>query len=127
LCQIALVRLDAGFPDEPLLAGLEARGTPYVARLRHNRALERLAAPHLRRPAGRRRAEPRLWCHELSYRAGSWTRSRRVVRSVLERPGERLLEHFWLITSLSVTAMPAPDLLELYRQRGTAEGYLGAS
>jgi hypothetical protein len=47
LCQIALVRLDAGFPDETLLAGLERRGTPYVARLRHNQALERLAAPHL--------------------------------------------------------------------------------
>ena len=125
LCQIALVRLDAGFPDEPLLAGLEARGTRYVARLRHNRALERLAAPHLRRPAGRPPAEPRLWCHELSYRAGSWSRPRRVVLIVLERPGELLLEHFWLITSLSVTAMPAPDLLELYRQRCIAPRCIG--
>lgn len=125
LCQIALVRLDAGFPDEKLLTGLEARGTPYVARLRHNQALERLAAPHLRRPAGRPPAEPRLWCHELRYRAGSWSRPRRVVLVVLERPGELLLDHFWLITSLSAETVPAPDLLELYRQRGTAEGYLG--
>ena len=53
LCQVALVRLDAGFPEEGLLAGLEGRGTPYVARLRSNRVLDRLAAPHLRRPPGR--------------------------------------------------------------------------
>src|ERR687883_1645391 len=60
LCQVAAGRLDAGFPEERLLAGLEARGTPYVARLRSNRVLDRLAAPHLRRPVGRPPAEPQI-------------------------------------------------------------------
>src|SRR5215212_1223404 len=125
LCQIALVRVDAGFPDEGLLSGLEARGTPYVARLRNDKALDRLAAPHLTRPVGRPPLEPRVWCHEVTYRAGSWSRQRRVVLVVLERPGELLLDHFWLITSLSAPTVPAADLLDLYRQRGTAEGHLG--
>jgi len=71
MCQVALVRMDAGFPEEGLLAGLEARGTPYVARIRNNRVLDRMAAPHLRRPPGRPPVGPRLWCHEMAYRAGA--------------------------------------------------------
>jgi hypothetical protein len=125
MCQVAMVRMDAGFPEEGLLAGLEARGTPYVARIRDNRALDRMAAPHLRRPPGRPPAEPRLWCHEMAYRAGPWSRPRRVVLVVQERPDDLLLDHFWLLTSIGATAAPAGDLLAHYRQRGTAEGHFG--
>ncbi len=32
--------------------------------------------------------EPRVWFREESYRAKSWSRSRRVVQVVVERPGE---------------------------------------
>ncbi len=42
LCQVALVRIDAGFPSDPLLSGLERHGTPYVARLRTDQG----PAPH---------------------------------------------------------------------------------
>ena len=125
MCQVAMVRMDAGFPEEKLLAGLEARGTPYVARIRNNRVLDRMAAPHLRRPPGRPPAEPRLWCHEMAYRAGAWSRSRRVVLVVQERPDDLLLDHFWRLTSIGATAVPAGDLLAHYRQRGTAEGHFG--
>ncbi len=125
MCQVAMVRLDAGFPEEGLLAGLEARGTPYVARIRNNRVLDRMAAPHLRRPPGRPPAEPRLWCHEMEYRAGPWSRARRVVLVVRERPDDLLLDHFWLLTSIGATAAPAGDLLAHYRQRGAAEGHFG--
>ncbi len=45
LCQVALARIDAGFPDEKLLCGLERRGTPYVARRRNNKVLKRMARP----------------------------------------------------------------------------------
>ena len=54
LCNVAMVRIDAGFPSASLLAGLEARGIDYVARLKANPALDRLAAPYMKRP---RRAE----------------------------------------------------------------------
>lgn len=125
LCQVAMVRMDAGFPSEGLLSGLEARGTPYVARLSTNKALDRMAAPHLKRPPGRPPAEGRVWFHEMTYRAGSWSRERRVVLVVLERPEQLLLDHFWLITSVAETAMPAADLLAHYRRRGSVENAFG--
>jgi len=47
------------------------------------------------------------------------------VLVVQERPGELFLHHFWLITSWTKEELDAEALLEHYRQRGTAEGYLG--
>jgi hypothetical protein len=125
MCQVAALRIDAGFPDEKLLGPLEARGTPYVARVRNNRVLDRLAEPFLRRPVGRRPCEPRTWFHELTYGAKSWSRERRVVLVVLEREDDLFLHHFWLITNWSQEQMDGPALLEMYRQRGTAEGHQG--
>jgi hypothetical protein len=125
LCQVALVRMDAGFPEEKLLAGLQANGTRYVARIKANKVLDRLAAPHLVRPVGRPPAEPRIWFYEKTYAAKSWSRERRVVLVVLERPGELLLDHFWLLTNIGLTKMPGEELLALYRKRGTAEGHMG--
>ncbi|HSN15372.1 MAG TPA: IS1380 family transposase [Anaeromyxobacteraceae bacterium] len=125
LCQVASVRMDAGFPEEKLLAGIEARGTPYVARERNNAVLNRMAEPYLVRPVGRPPKEPRTWFHEMSYQAEKWSRPRRVVLVVMERQGELFLHHFWLITNWSKEQMAAEALLELYRERGTAEGYYG--
>jgi hypothetical protein len=125
LCQVAAVRLDAGFPEEGLLSALEARGTPYVARVRNNLVLDRMAEPFLRRPVGRRPAVPRTWLYEMSYQAESWSKPRRVVLVVLEREGDLFLHHFWLITNWLPEQMPADELLTHYRQRGTAEGHFG--
>jgi hypothetical protein len=125
LCQVAAVRIDAGFPADELLSALEARGTPYVARVKNNPVLDRMAEPHLRRPVGRPPAEPRTWLYEMSYQAQSWSRPRRVVLVVLERPDELFLHHFFLITDWSYEQMDSASLLDLYRQRGTAEGHFG--
>lgn len=125
LCQVASVRMDAGFPEEQLLAALEARGTPYVARVKNNAVLDRLAAPCLRRPVGRPPTQPRTWIYETRYRAEPWSRARRVVLVVQERPGELFLHHFFLITSWSAEEMDGKSLLALYRERGTAEGHFG--
>ena len=132
LCGKAAVRFDAGYPGEPLMAALEERGTHYVARVRNNAVLKRLALPAMDAvvwdalnngaPAG---GEPRAWVRESSYRAGSWSRSRRVVQVVVERPGELIHRCFWLLTSMSSEEMSGEDLLALYRKRGKAEGHLG--
>ena len=131
LCGKAAVRFDAGYPGEPLMAALEERGTHYVARVRNNAVLKRLALPAMDAvvrdalrngaPAG----EPRTWVCESSYRAGSWSRSRRVVQVVVERPGELIPRCFWLLTSIPSEEMSGEDLLALYRKRGKAEGHLG--
>jgi Transposase DDE domain group 1 len=125
LCQVASVRIDAGFPEDTLLEAMEQRELPYVARIKNNPVLDRLAAPYLVRPAGRPPQEPRTWFHELTYQAQSWCRARRVVLVVQEREGELLLHHFWLLTNWTKEQMPAQDLLDLYRERGTAEGHQG--
>jgi Transposase DDE domain group 1 len=79
LCQKASVRIEAGFPEERILFALEERKTPYVARVKNNAVLDRMAAPSLKRPVGRPPAEPRTWFHEMVDRAKSWSRERRVV------------------------------------------------
>ena len=95
LCGSMIVRMDAGFPEPGLLQGLESRSVPYIARIRKNEVLNRMAKPYLTQPAGRSpKAPPRLWFHELTYQAESWDRARRVVLVVRERPGELYPDQF---------------------------------
>ena len=132
LCGRAAVRFDAGYPGERLMAALEERGTHYVARVRNNARLKRMALPAIDAmvwealeggaPAGR---EPQTWVRERTYRAGSWSRSRRVVQVVVERPGELIPRCFWLLTSMPEDEVSGEDLLAMYRKRGKAEGHLG--
>ena len=125
LCQVVAVRIDAGFPEEKLLGALEERKTPYLARVRNNAVLDRMAEPYLKRPSGRPPTEPRTWFHETTYRAESWSRERRVVLVVLERTDELFLHHFWIITNWTVEQMNGEALLEHYRERGSAENHMG--
>ena len=125
LCQVAAVRMDAGFPDDETLSGLEAESVPYVARIKNNAVLDKLAEPYLTRPVGRPTLDARMWTVELSYQAASWSKERRVVLVVQEQPGELFLHHFWLVTSWTAAEMSADELLPHYRQRGTAEGTFG--
>ena len=124
------LRIDAGFPSEGFLSALEALpAVRYVARLKSKAALARLAAPHLRRPPGRPPAEGRVWLHDLSYRAKSWSRARRVVLVVLERPDLQqhlFLDHFFLVTNALPEELPPGGLLAHYRERGSAEKDFGA-
>jgi hypothetical protein len=125
LCQVAAVRIDAGFPEENLLAALERRRTPYVARVKNNAVLNRMALPFLTRPVGRPPQEPRTWFYEMTYKAEPWSHARRVVLVTIERSGQHLLDHFWLITNWTAEQMDGAVLLDMYRERGTAEGHMG--
>ena len=71
--------------------------------------------------------EPRTWVCEAAepYRAGSWSRTRRVVQVLVEEPGELFPRTFWLLTSLSADQVTGEELLAMYRQRGKAEGHMG--
>lgn len=125
LCQVARVRIDAGFPEDKLLSALEDRGVGYVARIKNNSVLDKMAEPYINRPPGRPPAEGRIWFVEMSYRAGSWSHERRVVLVVCERPDKLFLDWFWLITNWTEEQADAEFLLDHYRERGTGEGYLG--
>ena len=98
LCDSMIVRMDAGFPEPGLLQGLESRGVPYIARIRKNEVLNRMAQPYLTQPAGRPAKEPpRVWFHELTYQAESWDRARRVVLVVREATGEVVSGSFLVV------------------------------
>jgi hypothetical protein len=118
------LRIDAGFPEGGLLDRLEEEGFLYVARLNGNRVLKRMAAPYVAEPP----PEGQVRTHELIYRAAPWAHPRRVVLVVLERTkeqGELFLDYFFLLTNVSVAEVPAGQLLERYRKRGTAEKDFG--
>ena len=69
--------------------------------------------------------EPCTWVCESSYRATSWSRPRRVVQVVVERPGALIPRCFWLLTSMTPEEVSGEALRALYRGRGKAEGHLG--
>lgn len=115
------LRMDAGFPSEPFLAGLEAREHRYVARLKTNTRLERMAWPHVDRIAMKREPEDRLHTVELEYAAGTWSRARRVVLVIEECPGELFPRYFFLVTNAASGEASGAALLERYRRRGATE------
>jgi len=119
------VRIDAGFTDNDTLEALEERDIEYLGRLRSHTGLQKLAAPHLKRPRGRPPEQPREWCHDLEYQAGSWPTPRRVVLVVQERPDDLLLHAFFLVTNLGKFDWPPEKVLALYRKRGSAEAHMG--
>ena len=119
------VRIDAGFTDNATLEALEDRGIEYLGRLRSHTGLQKLAAPLLKRPPGRPPEQPREWCHDLAYQAGSWPAPRRVVLVVQERPDDLLLHAFFLVTNLGKFDWPPEKVLALYRKRGSAEAHMG--
>lgn len=122
------LRIDAGFPEPNLLEALEEEGFLYVARLKTNAVLERLAAPLLALPRSPiPDGEERVWTHEFQYQAGSWTHPRRVVLVIVERAreqGDLFVDHFFLLSNASV-AVTSAALLERYRKRGAAEKDFG--
>lgn len=125
LCQVASVRIDAGFPEDNLLSALEARKVGYVARIKKNERLKHLAAPFLQPLAPSSSSEPSLAFHELSYQADSWSAARRIVLVLQQAPGELFPQFFFLLTNWPAEQTTAVALLDMYRQRGKAEGHFG--
>lgn len=127
VCELAFVRMDAGFPADPLLCGLEDReaAVPYVARVRNNSRLDKMAGPILAIPevAGLEAGDEAFV--EFRYKAHTWSRERRVVLVVVRREGELIPNHFWLITNWTPAQMSPSRLLDLYRKRGCAEALMG--
>jgi len=115
------LRMDAGFPSEPFLEGLERHDHRYMARLKTNGRLDRMAWPHVDEIACKSEHEERVHTVELEYQAGSWSRSRRVVLVIDERPLELYPHYFFLVTNASQGEVSGIELLERYRQRGSVE------
>jgi hypothetical protein len=123
--QKVALRMDAGFPEDRLLSHLEQRGTLYVARVRNTSVLKDEAALPRFFHLGMPRGQPQTFFYEWQYQAQGWSRPRRAVLVLQQVQGELFPNAFWLVTSWTAEQMSAPDLLEHYRQRGTAEAHMG--
>ena len=113
-------RADAAFASPEVYEFLEAEGFLYAIRLPANRVLQQSIAHLLRRPVGRPPKEVRRYHASFSYKAQSWSKSRRVVATVEWHPGERFPRVGFIVTNLS---RPAERVIAFYNQRGTAEQY----
>jgi hypothetical protein len=114
-------RGDAAFASPDLYDYLEAEGVLYAIRLPANKVLQESIAHLLRRPVGRPPNDVRRYYATFSYRAGSWTKKRRVVAKVEWHPGELYPRVGFIVTNLS---RPAERVVTFYNQRGTAEQWI---
>ncbi len=115
------LRGDAAFAIPELFDYLESSNFGYAIRLKANKVLERRIAHLLKRRPGRPSNSIERHYTSFSYRAGSWSKPRRVVVKVEWHPGELFPRVGFIVTTLTVD----PErVLEFYNLRGTAEQYI---
>ena len=126
------MRLDAGFTSGRTMDYLTDEKVRFIGRLKTNAVLDRLAAPYLKRPAGRPPKEGYEMVIDLGYHAAEgWRHAQRVILVIVDAPdsksGQLALEpdYFFIITNWRSDERTGEQVLERYRQRGTFEDRLG--
>jgi hypothetical protein len=126
------LRFDAGMAIGRVLDYLTRRNLRFLGRLKTNAVLEKMAAPHVRRPAGRPPAGGYETVVELgTYQAESWEFPQRVLLVIVDRPdsrtGQLFLEpdYFFLVAGWTQEELSGEGCLAHYRKRGTFEDRLG--
>ena len=114
-------RGDAGFANPDIYDYLEAEGIKYVIRLPANRVLQERIGQLLTRPVGRPPHEVRRSHANFTYRAGSWSRPRRVVAKVEWHSGELYPRVDFIVTKM---ARRAESVVGFDNKRGTCEQYI---
>lgn len=132
LGQVLDFRMDAGYTDGATMDFLTDEKLRFIGRLRSNPVLDRLAAPHLKRPVGRPPREGYEDVIELGlHQAESWKHPQRLLLVIVDRPDPQtgqlnlLPEYFFLVAGWQAEELDGPAALEHYRQRGTFEDRLG--
>src|SRR5918911_3204833 len=114
-------RGDAAFANPEIYEFLEAEGFQYTIRLPANAVLQKSIGWLLSRPVGRPPHEVRRYHASFRYRAGSWTKPRRVVAKVEWHPGELYPRVGFVVTNMT---RPAERVVAFYNRRGTAEQHI---
>jgi hypothetical protein len=114
-------RGDAAFAAPDIYEFLEAEGFGYVIRIKRNAVLQERIGYLLKRPIGRPPKDVRRYYASFSYRAGSWTKPRRIVAKVEWHPGQLVPRVGFIVTNLS---RPAERVVAFYNHRGTAEQHI---
>jgi len=126
------MRLDAGFTSGATMDYLTDEAVRFMGRLKSNAVLDRLAEPHLSRPAGRPPKEGYERVIDLGpYAAAGWRHAQRLLLVIVDAPdsksGQLALEpdYFFIVTNWRADERTGAQVLERYRQRGTFEDRLG--
>ncbi len=114
-------RGDGAFANPEIYEFLEAEGYGYAIRLPTNPVLQGKIGYLLSRPVGRPPLEVRRHYASFSYRAGSWTKPRRVAAKVEWHPGELCPRVGFIVTNL---ARSPERVVGFYNHRGTCEQYI---
>jgi len=114
-------RGDAGFANPDIYDYLEDEGIKYAIRLPANRVLQERIGHLLTRPVGRPPNDVRRSYANFTYRAGSWSRPRRVVAKVEWHSGELYPRVGFIVTNM---ARRAESVVGFYNKRGTCEQYI---
>jgi hypothetical protein len=114
-------RADAAFTMPEVYEFLKAERIKYAIRLPANQVLQSRIGYLLKRPVGRPPNEVRRFHAKFSYRAGSWTKPRRVIAKVEWHPGELYPRVGFIVTNLS---RPVDRVVAFYNKRGTCEQWI---
>ena len=114
-------RADAAFASPEVYEYVEAAGFLYAMRLPGNSVLEESIRHLLTRPVGRPPRRPVVVYYSFSYRAKSWSKSRRVVAKVEWHQGELLPRVGFVVTNLRWSSR---RVVRFYNQRGRAEQWI---
>ncbi|WP_102336195.1 IS1380 family transposase [Salimicrobium jeotgali] len=118
-----LVRGDSGFATPEVYESCEANSAHYVIRLKNNQKLSQRAEQLVLYGDNQKWEERDVQYFSVLYQAQSWSKPRRVcIRSVREG-GELLIQHSFIVTSLSETISPEA-VFSLYGKRGTMENFI---
>jgi hypothetical protein len=126
------LRMDAGYTDGRTLDFLTDNNIRFLGRLKSNAVLDRLAAPHLKRPVGRPPSVGYEDVIELGrHQAESWRHAQRVLLVIVDKPDPKtgqlnlLPDYFFLVAGWKSEELDGPAALAHYRRRGTVEDRLG--
>jgi hypothetical protein len=112
-------RGDAAFAKPEIYEYCEEQRLTYFIRLPGNENLDRLVAPHLRRPVGRPPKNGiQVKIVDLRYQAKSWSRPRRVVAKIEWHRGELFPRIGFVVTS---SRLPAGRVIKVYNGRAEIE------
>jgi hypothetical protein len=114
-------RGDAAFASPDIYEYLEDNDILYAIRLKANNNLSREIDHLMTRPVGRPPRKPRVFYHSFSYRAASWTKSRRVVAKVEWHQGELFPRVGFIVTNLQ---RKSSNVTKFYNQRGKCEQWI---
>ena len=118
-----LVRGDSGFAVPDLYQLCEQESVYYVIRLKSNARLQALAEELHPAYEIEDVTEAESYVEDSLYKAGSWTKERRIIIQSTRPAGELLFSHAFFVTNLGEAFSPAA-IITSYKKRGAMENFI---